>query len=107
MPNINLLKKVTSKNIFLKAVILTGSNPLGIIFWAGVFSTKIIEENITKKNVYFFGIGACLSTLFFLTLVALGGSLVTNFLSENIITILNVAVGMILIVFGLKSLKKS
>lgn len=107
LPNINLLKEVTSKNIFLKAVILTGSNPLGIIFWAGVFSTKIIEENITKKNVYFFGIGACLSTLFFLTLVALGGSLVTNFLPENIITILNIAVGMILIVFGLKSLKKS
>jgi len=106
LPNINILKEVTSKNIFLKAIILTGSNPLGIIFWAGVFSAKVIEENMNKKDIYSFGTGACLSTLFFLTLVAFGGSLATNFLPTNIITFLNVIVGIILILFGLKTFKK-
>lgn len=106
LPKINLLKEVTSKNIFLKAIILTGSNPLGIIFWAGVFSAKIIEEKMTRNNVYSFGIGACFSTLLFLTCVAMMGSLITNFLSLNIVKFLNVAVGFILIIFGFKTLKR-
>lgn len=42
----------SSNNIFLTTLILTLSSPLTIVFWAGVFSTKIIEEEMTKKEIY-------------------------------------------------------
>lgn len=89
-------------NVFLHTMILTASNPLTIIFWAGVFSTKIAEENLRQHDLYLFGFGAILSTLFFLTLVAVIGSLFKTFLPFSIILTLNVLVGLLLIYFSIK-----
>lgn len=106
LPNITLFKKVTNHNIFIQGLLLTASNPLTIIFWSGVFSSQVIENELNKKRLYFFGFGCVLSTLVFLSIVALSGSILKEFLPDKIILIFNVIVGSILILFGIKLLFK-
>jgi threonine/homoserine/homoserine lactone efflux protein len=106
LPGLNLSPSVHSRNIFITMLLLTLSNPLTILFWAGVFSTKLVEENFKQNEVYLFGCGAVLSTAFFLTGVALIGSLVNTFINEEFIMILNLAVGLVLILFGVKTARK-
>lgn len=107
IPSLSLQGAGNSNSVFLKSIILTASNPLTIVFWAGVFSTKIIEENMKRKDIYIFGIGALMATLSFLTLVAVVGTFTKVFLPAYIIQILNIIVGVLLIYFGVKmALKK-
>jgi len=106
LPAFTFAKPSHLNGSFLKGLILTASNPLTIVFWAGVFSVKIVDENMEKSDIYVFGIGALLSTLLFLSVVAGAGSLTQQFLSENLRKILNIIVGIVLICFGLKMLSK-
>ncbi|GAA0116487.1 LysE family translocator [Clostridium senegalense] len=107
IPSLSLQGEGNSNSVFLKSIILTASNPLTIVFWAGVFSTKIIEENMKRKDIYIFGIGALMATLSFLTLVAVLGTFTKVFLPAYVIQILNIIVGVLLIYFGVKmALKK-
>lgn len=107
LPSLNFISNDDyQNNTFLKALILTLSNPLTIIFWVGVFSTRITQDNLSKSHMYSFGAGAVLSTLLFLSLIALLGSFVNDFLSEDIVQILNFAVGLILCLFGIKTMFK-
>lgn len=106
LPNLMLFSKVTSKNIFIQGLLLTASNPLTIIFWSGIFSTQVIENELNKKQLFSFGAGCVLSTLVFLSIVALSGSILSGFLPHIIILILNAIVGFIIIFFGLKLLFK-
>ena len=106
LPNLNILANKSVQNVFLKTILLTISNPLTIIFWAGVFSTKMIDEDIDKNNMYLFGFGAVLSTLLFLTLVSILGSYISNFLDTDTINLLNIIVGLVLIAFGIKNAMK-
>lgn len=96
----------SANNAFIQTAIITLSNPLTIIFWAGVFSAKISEGNLGSKDVYIFGLGAVLATLSFLSLIALTGSYTTTFLSPQAIKIINILVGFILMYFGFKILMK-
>ncbi|WML33283.1 LysE family transporter [Clostridium sp. OS1-26] len=108
IPSLNFLSKQSMEGVFLKTLILTLSNPLTILFWAGVFSTKISEENMQQKNMYSFGLGAVLSTLFFLTAISISGSFINNFLESSVLNSLNIIVGLVLIAFGIKTaVKKS
>ena len=92
---------------FITTLILTASSPLTIVFWAGVFSTKVSCENYQTKDMILFGSGAVLSTLLFLGAIALLASLIKSLVSDYIIIALNVVVGLILILFGIKmGLKK-
>ena len=102
MPAFSTRNAILSNNVFLRAVILTASNPLTIIFWAGVFSARIAEEGMKRRDIYFFGLGALLSTIFFLTIAALAGSITKNFLSPHVVQILNLAVGVVLLYFSIK-----
>ncbi|WP_027625944.1 LysE family translocator [Clostridium lundense] len=106
LPSLSLQNLSNSNNVFAHALILTASNPLTIIFWAGVFSTKVAEENMKRTDIYSFGFGALLSTVFFLTLIALMGSFAKEFFPNSIIQILNIIVGFLLIYFGIKMLLK-
>jgi threonine/homoserine/homoserine lactone efflux protein len=93
---------------FVKAIVLTGANPLTIIFWSGVFSARIIEERFSRRDEIRFGFGAVLSTLITLTVVAIVGQFTSSFISKEMVTILNIVVGLILIYFGLRlALKKA
>jgi len=102
MPTFSLSAEGTS-NIFMKTVILTISSPLTIVFWAGVFSTKIAEDKLSKRSLYLFGFGAVLSTLIFTTLIALVGNAVSAVISFTLQRILNAIVGLFLIGFGIKT----
>jgi len=88
--------------IFLQGLILTLSNPLTIVFWGGVFTTKLSEGNWTKKELIPFSIGCFFATVFFLSLVAFIGNQVGVFLPTTLIKLLNVFVGIVIIGFGVK-----
>ena len=103
IPSMHFLSKLNVDSIFLKALILTVSNPLTILFWAGVFSTKIVEEEMNTFDMYLFGIGAVFSTILFLSLISAIGHFVNEFLPSTLITIFNVLIGLVLITFGIKT----
>ncbi len=101
IPAVCLINLSDSNSAFYRALIMTASNPLTILFWAGVFSTRISEDDMKRKDICFFGLGAVLSTLLFLTIIAFLGSLTKTFLSSNTIQVLNIAVGLLLIYFSI------
>jgi threonine/homoserine/homoserine lactone efflux protein len=105
-PSINFLTKQTTDSVFIKMVLLTLSNPLTILFWAGVFSSKIAYDNMNKPDMYRFGTGAVLSTIVFLTFVSALGHFINVFVSLTVLNLLNVLVGLVLIIFGIKTSKK-
>ena len=71
-----------------------------------MFSAKISEEDMRRKDIYSFGFGALLSTIFFLTLIALIGNFAKSFLSTSVIQILNLLVGVLLIYFSIRMILK-
>lgn len=106
LPQSTVLSNASSKNPFVQGLLLTASNPLTIIFWSGVFSTQIIENKWNKKQLFLFAAGSVMSTIIFLTAVAILGSILSDFLPQIIVKLLNVAVGIILIFFGIRLLFK-
>ena len=106
LPDISLFSDSGEKNIFIQGLLLTASNPLTIIFWSGVFSTQIIEHSYSKKQLSCFALGCVLSTLIFLTMVSILGTIVSGFLSEAVMGIFNILVGCVIIYFGIKLLLK-
>ncbi|HBF39379.1 MAG TPA: lysine transporter LysE [Firmicutes bacterium] len=106
LPGLGLPNISHSNHEFFPAMVLTASNPLTIIFWAGVFSTKITAGNMKPRDIYAFGFGALLSTVFFLTLIALAGSLTKTFFPASVIQIFNGMVGLVLIYFSIKMITK-
>lgn len=102
IPGLNLAQGVEAVSVFQRAVLITASNPLTIIFWAGIFSAKLAEGDMEGREAYTFGFGAVLATLFFLTLIALIGTTSGRFLSAPVIQVMNAAVGLLLIYFGVK-----
>lgn len=102
LPSFALFRSDGVRNIFLKGLLMTASNPLTIIFWSGVFSSQVIQHGLKKQQLIFFGLGCVLSTLTFLSLVAVLGSAVSSFLPQSIITGMNVIVGVLLIAFGIR-----
>jgi threonine/homoserine/homoserine lactone efflux protein len=106
IPNFSFINKQVSDSIFLQAFILTIANPITIIFWAGVFSSKLSDEKMNSKNMYLFGFGALLSTVISLTLITMIGYFTSVFLPQTILNALNIIVGTILIFFGVYSIIK-
>lgn len=104
IPGLNL--KPTSSNIFIQGLILTLSNPITIVFWGSVLTTKIIEDKLNKKELMVFSVGLVSSTLIFLTFVVILGTMLSSFIPENISRIMNIIVGIIIILFGIKMLLK-
>lgn len=106
LPQLSFLSDMSNKKIFIQGLVLTASNPLTIIFWSGVFTTQIVDNQYNKKQLILFGTGCALSTLIFLSLIAFLGTVFSGFLPENIIKILNIIVGVFLVIFGIRLLLK-
>jgi threonine/homoserine/homoserine lactone efflux protein len=82
---------------------LTLTNPLTILFWAGVLGAMLSSQPFTdRQGALFFAAGCVAATLFFLSGVALAGHLLERVLNERLILWLNRAVGVFLIGFALK-----
>jgi threonine/homoserine/homoserine lactone efflux protein len=106
LPGLRIADSSGTNNAFVYAVILTVSSPLTILFWAGVFATKIAEDSIGRKDIYAFGLGALLSTVFFLTLIALAGSLTQGFVTPIVMKAMNFTVGILFMYFAVKMILK-
>ena len=104
IPGLNL--QPTTTNIFIQGLVLTLSNPITIVFWGSVLTTKIIEENFKKKELVIFSIGLVSATLIFLTAVAVLGMILSNFIPNIVANILNIIVGILIIIFGIKLILK-
>jgi threonine/homoserine/homoserine lactone efflux protein len=91
---------------FTTALILTVSSPLTIVFWGGVFSSRIVEDRLSRQQLYQFGFGAILSTALSQSLIAAGGTVFKHFMPMQLQMALNMAVGIALIVFGIRACAK-
>ncbi len=85
---------------FLSAFLLTISSPLTIVFWTSLFASKAIEHGYTKRNLMIFGVFAGFSTLLFLGGAVLMLSLFKTSIPLFLVKYLNVAVGVILMIYG-------
>lgn len=106
LPNLSLTAGDPA-NIIRHTMLLTLSNPLTILFWAGIFSAKLIDEQLHQSDMIKFGAGAMLSTLAFLSAVSILGSTVSILISPEILMLFNGAVGLLLISFGLRIFKRA
>lgn len=104
IPGLNL--KPSSTNVFIQGLVLTLSNPITIVFWGSVLTTKIIDEKMKKNELFIFCIGLVSATLIFLSAVAGLGTVLSSFIPNSISNILNVIVGLLIMFFGIKMLLK-
>ena len=72
------------------------------MFWGSVLTAKIVEDGLRKRELAVFSIGAVSATLLFLTAVAILGTVLGSFIPEPVSAALNVAVGLLIIYFGVK-----
>ncbi|MGG3453964.1 LysE family transporter [Paenibacillus rhizolycopersici] len=94
-------------NYGVYAILLTASNPLTILFWAGVFGSKIAEPglDLSGSQLIWFAMGALLATFGFLNLIAWIGSLANAYIPPLMTTGLNLLVGLVLIAYALRIVK--
>ena len=97
-----LTVRVSTGSIFLQGLVLTLSNPLTIVFWGSVLTSKLAESDIGRKDLCIFAAGLVSATLFFLTAVAGLGTVLSTFLPDRISGLLNIAVGCVIAWFGLR-----
>ena len=82
---------------------LTLTNPLTILFWAGVLGAMMSSRTFSQPSgVVYFSAGCVPSTLLFLTAAALAGHFLERVLTERLTLWLNRLVGLFLIGFALK-----
>jgi threonine/homoserine/homoserine lactone efflux protein len=98
---------VKGAGVFVSAGLLTLSSPLTIVFWAGVFAQRAGEEGASRKGLALYGVGAVCSTLAFLSVVAALGGISRVFLPDIAIRIMNGAVALVLIGFGVYTAVKT
>ena len=101
LPNVRLFS-AAGGGLFVTGLLLTASNPLTIIFWSGVFAAQIAENGYDRSQLCLFSLGCVLSTVAFLSLVAVLGTTVGRFLPDSVIKILNICVGCLIVYFGVR-----
>lgn len=106
IPSLDFHSEQSIEIIFVKTLVLTLSNPLTILFWAGVLSTKLVEEDFKQKDMYSFGLGAVLSTILFLSMISILGTFLFVFLEPVVLKGLNGIVGIVLVAFGIRTAVK-
>jgi len=91
---------------FLSAFLLTASSPLTIVFWTSLFAARAIEKGYAQKQLIFFGLAAGSATFVFLGFSVTLFSLISASFPIMLLTILNTAIGSLLIIYGLVRLFK-
>jgi threonine/homoserine/homoserine lactone efflux protein len=88
---------------FAYGVVLTLTNPLTILFWAGVLGAMLSTRTFDQAGgMVYFAAGCVTATLLFLTTVALAGHFLERLLNDRLALWLNRAVGLFLIGFAIK-----
>jgi threonine/homoserine/homoserine lactone efflux protein len=90
-------------NSLTDGFLLTLSNPLTVLFWAGVFGGLIASRPFASPlTVYIFGAGCVAATLVFLTMIAAVGRFIGQLVRPGVVLWLNRATGLFLIGFAIK-----
>lgn len=105
LPASNIINTGSANNSFMYAFLLTASSPLTILFWAGVFSARVIEKQYKNKDMYYFALGCLSSTLIFLSFLSIIGVTFHYVLSKEAIIWLNIIAGLTIIYFGIRVFK--
>lgn len=105
LPKLQIHSLNSSNNTLIQAIILALSDPLTIVFLAGIFSAKIVEEHLRKIDLRLFACGCVLATLFFLTLVSFIGSITKQIIPSIFICGLNFLVGVLMFYFAYRNIK--
>jgi len=92
---------------FISALLLTISSPLTIVFWTSLFAAKAIERGYAQNQLIFFGLAAGLATLLFLGASVTLLSIIRASIPLMFLNICNIAVGSLLILYGLIRLVKT
>ena len=100
IPSINI--KPTTTNIFFQGLILALSNPITIVFWGSVLTTKIVKDKLKKKELIIFCIGLVSATFIFQITVAVLSNFLSMFISKELSNLLNIFVGLLIMYFGVK-----
>ena len=87
-------------NSFMAAFVLTASSPLTIVFWTSLFAAKAIEKGYQKEELVCFGIAAGFATCLFLGGSVALFSMVRTSIPYALLSISNMAVGALLIAYG-------
>jgi threonine/homoserine/homoserine lactone efflux protein len=88
---------------FAYGAVLTLTNPLTILFWAGVLGAMMSTHTFNQEGgVVYFAAGCVAATLLFLTAVALAGHFLERIITERLALWLKRAVGLFLIGFAVK-----
>jgi threonine/homoserine/homoserine lactone efflux protein len=87
---------------FTFGVGLTLTNPLTVLFWAGVLGAMISTRTFEGAGVIYFSAGCVAATLLFLTAVAVAGHYLERVLSPRLSLWLNRVVGLFLVAFAVK-----
>jgi len=85
---------------FMSAFVLTLSSPLTIVFWTSLFAAKAIEKGYAKTALAFFGFAAGLATCVFLGGAVVLFSTISASIPFALLKIAHLAVGTLLIVYG-------
>jgi threonine/homoserine/homoserine lactone efflux protein len=91
---------------FVSAFLLTISSPLTIVFWTSLFAARAIEKGYTQQQLIFFGAAAGLATFVFLGSSVSLLSIIRASIPTMLLRISNVAVGSLLILYGIFRLFK-
>ena len=88
------------ENKRVKKVFGVFSSVILFIFFTSLFTTKAVEYNYTKKELYVFGFGTGLATFLFMGTSVFLFSLVKGTVPVLLIQFLNIVVGCLLIGYG-------
>lgn len=106
LPGLRLFSASSGGSVFVNGLILAILNPLTILFWSGMLTAKVMENKWDKKHLAFFASGCVLATVVFLTAVAAVGGLLGGVLPNAVIAVLNAIVGLVLMYFGVRLIRR-
>jgi len=91
---------------FTSAFVLTISSPLTIVFFTSLFAAKAVELNVTKRELFIFGLSTGSATFLFMGASVILFSIIGGVIPVMLIKLLNILVGLVLIGYGTNRLVK-
>ncbi|QWU14531.1 LysE family translocator [Paenibacillus sophorae] len=106
LPVIPIADGSGTDGMFVRAFLLTASNPLTLLFWTGIFSAKMAELKLRSGELIQFGLGCLLATVLFLTAIALLGQLAHPLVTPAFAQGLNFLTGILFLFFAFRLIVK-
>ncbi|MGC5327366.1 LysE family translocator [Brevibacillus sp. SYSU BS000544] len=99
--------RLVKGNPFWYGVVLTLTNPLTILFWAGIFGALLASSHMNNVQIFslpLFSLGCVFSTLLFLSLIVYIGKTLSFLFRPAVQKIFHLLLGLVFLFFGLRML---